>query len=330
MNLELIERNKKEYVLVEQQLVVIYLYIFYPEIYNVLLKKGRITDSIIKKYNYIVESFRILREEPSVYPFPYSSNTGAYLISEIPTNRTPEELDAIIETLTLLFEELNEILSSDFTTYITTSFFESDFKYRLLLFKKSFNLSADGNNNWLIDFIIMNMARFKIAYPVYALNPLEEVTKVNFLKQVKEFWGTNTELTDFSEILYYSFKHKVIDKDHIRGLKTDIGPFDEMFSSFRRKEQIILFYIYVNKMDEYFSKWDMELLDLINNLNNQEFIDFLLGFGYICNIEDNESGFNIDGKSYIIAAKFLKITDDQDFDKISNVFDNRLDKIKDK
>lgn len=36
VNLELIGRNKKEYVLVEQQMVVIYLYIFYPDIYNVL------------------------------------------------------------------------------------------------------------------------------------------------------------------------------------------------------------------------------------------------------------------------------------------------------
>ncbi|WP_247931998.1 P-loop NTPase fold protein [Streptococcus mitis] len=332
VNLELIGRNKKEYVLVEQQMVVIYLYIFYPEIYNVLLKMGRITDSYGKKYDDIVRLFRILEEERGIYPYPFSSNAEAYLISEIPTNRTLEELNTIIENPPLLLEELSGMLSSDFTTYITTSFYYNDFDYRLLLFKTSFKLSGVGNNNWLIDFIIMNMAKINIKYPDYELdqifNHLEVDSKSKFISQVEEFWKKNTELTDFSEILYYSFKHKVIDKEHIRGLVTVISPFNEMFSSYRRKEQIILFYIYINKMDEFSSSWDEKLLNVIKNLNNQEFIDFLLGFGYIINTKDNKCDFTIDGKPYVIDYKFKKFAGNEYFDKISNVFDNRLDKIK--
>ena len=332
VNLELIGRNKKEYVLVEQQMVVIYLYIFYPEIYNVLLKMGRITDSYGKKDDDIVRLFRILEEERGIYPYPFSSNAEAYLISEIPTNRTLEELNTIIENPPLLLEELSGMLSSDFTTYITTSFYYNDFDYRLLLFKTSFKLSGVGNNNWLIDFIIMNMAKINIKYPDYELdqifNHLEVDSKSKFISQVEEFWKKNTELTDFSEVLYYSFKHKVIDKEHIRGLVTVISPFNEMFSSYRRKEQIILFYIYINKMDEFSSSWDEKLLNVIKNLNNQEFIDFLLGFGYIINTKDNKCDFTIDGKPYVIDYKFKKFAGNEYFDKISNVFDNRLDKIK--
>lgn len=332
VNLELIGRNKKEYVLVEQQMVVIYLYIFYPEIYNVLLKMGRITDSYGKKDDDIVRLFRILEEERGIYPYPFSSNAEAYLISEIPTNRTLEELNTIIENPPLLLEELSGMLSSDFTTYITTSFYYNDFDYRLLLFKTSFKLSEVGNNNWLIDFIIMNMAKINIKYPDYELdqifNHLEVDSKSKFISQVEEFWKKNTELTDFSEVLYYSFKHKVIDKEHIRGLVTVISPFNEMFSSYRRKEQIILFYIYINKMDEFSSSWDEKLLNVIKNLNNQEFIDFLLGFGYIINTKDNKCDFTIDGKPYVIDYKFKKFAGNEYFDKISNVFDNRLDKIK--
>lgn len=332
VNLELIGRNKKEYVLVEQQMVLIYLYIFYPEIYNVLLKMGRITDSYGKKDDDIVRLFRILEEERGIYPYPFSSNAEAYLISEIPTNRTLEELNTIIENPPLLLEELSGMLSSDFTTYITTSFYYNDFDYRLLLFKTSFKLSGVGNNNWLIDFIIMNMAKINIKYPDYELdqifNHLEVDSKSKFISQVEEFWKKNTELTDFSEVLYYSFKHKVIDKEHIRGLVTVISPFNEMFSSYRRKEQIILFYIYINKMDEFSSSWDEKLLNVIKNLNNQEFIDFLLGFGYIINTKDNKCDFTIDGKPYVIDYKFKKFAGNEYFDKISNVFDNRLDKIK--
>lgn len=334
VNLELIGRNKKEYVLVEQQMVVIYLYIFYPEIYNVLLKMGRNSNSLGQKYDHIVKLFRILEEERSVYPYPFSSNAEAYLISETPSNKTLDDLNTLIEDPTLLYNELSSLTSSDLITYITTSFNNSDFNYRKQLFAISFKLSEEGKNNWLIDFIIMNMAKINIKYPDYELdqlfNQLKVDTKSKFIRQVKEFWMSNTDLTDFSDILYYSFKHKVISKDDIRGLKTDISPFDEMFSSFRRKEQIILFYIYINKMDEYFSKWDKDLLNVINNLNNQEFIDFLLGFGYIRNGDDNEDVLKINGKPYVIDFKFIKLAGDEYFDKISNVFDNRLDEIKDK
>lgn len=329
VNLELIGRNKKEYVLVEQQMVVIYLYIFYPDIYNVLLKMGRITESKKREYD-IAELFIILNEEPSIYPFPFSSNTEAYLISETPSNRTLEDLNTLIETPELLYDELSDLNSSDLTTYITTSFNYSEFNYREQLFATSFKLSEEGENNWLIDFIIMNMANFNIKYPVNGLELIEKISKTKFIKQVEEFWRRNTALTDFSDILYFSFKHKVITREHIRGLVTDISPFDEMFSSFRRKEQIILFYIYINKMDEYFSLWDKDLLNVINNLNNQEFIDFLLGFGYIRNGDDNEDVLKINGKPYVIDFKFIKLAGDEYFDKLSNVFDNRLDEIKDK
>ena len=334
VNLELIGRNKKEYVLVEQQMVVIYLYIFYPEIYNTLLKMRRIPDSSGQKDKHIVKLSRILKEERSVYPYPFSSNAESYLISETPSNKTLDDLNTLIETPSLLYNELSSLTSSDLTTYITTSFNNSDFNYRKQLFATSFKLSEEGKNNWLIDFIIMNMAKINIKYPDYELGPLfnqfKVDTKSKFIRQVKEFWMENTELTDFSEILYYSFKHKVIDKEHIRGLVTDISPFDKMFSSFRRKEQIILFYIYINKMDKYFSKWDEGLLNVINNLNNQEFIDFLLGFGYIRNGDDNGDVLKINGKPYVIDFEFKKLADDEYFDKISNVFENRLDEIKDK
>ena len=69
----------------------------------------------------------------------------------------------------------------------------------------------------------------------------------------------------------------------------------------------------------------------MGSVHNQEFIGFLLGFGYIRNgDDDNEDVFNFNGKSYVIDFRFLKITSDEGFDKISNVFDNRLDEIKDK
>ena len=275
-----------------------------------------------------------MEEERSVYPYPFSSNAEAYLISETPSNKTLDDLNTLIEDPTLLYNELSSLTSSDLITYITTSFNNSDFHYRKQLFATSFKLSEEGKNNWLIDFIIMNMAKINIKYPNYELdqlfNQLKVDTKSTFISQVEEFWRANTELTDFSDILYYSFKHKVIDKEYIRDLVTDISPFNKMFSSFRRKEQIILFYIYINKMDEYFSKWDEDLLNVINNLNNQEFIDFLLGFGYIRSGDDNEDVLKINGKPYVIDFKFKKLAGDEYFDKISNVFDNRLDEIKDK
>ena len=329
VNLELIDRNKEEYVQIEQQLTVIYIYIFYPQLYDTLLKEEELPKLNPKSSINKTVLNTILKKQPRTYPPPYPLNKEVYLISEMPSNRSERELHLLIENDQSLYKEIGEELSSDFTEYISIKFTDIDFIYRKKLFDVSFTLSEEGKNNWLIDFIIMNMAKINIKYPNYELdqlfNQLKVDTKSKFIRQVKEFWWTNTELTDFSEILYYSFKHKVMDKEHIRDLVTDISPFDEMFSSFRRKEQVILFYIYINRMDEDFSRWDKELLDIINNLNNQEFIDFLLGFAYIRNIDGNEGDFNINGKSYVKE----KVTEDDGFDLVSQEFDSRINKIKD-
>lgn len=329
VNLELIIRKKEEYVQIEQQLIVIYIYIFYPKLYEILLKEERFPRKIPDKNLKISVLFTILRKELKTYPLPYALNKESYLISEMPSNRTPKELNSLIGNEQLLYEELDKIINFDFTNYISVKFTDIDFSYQKKLFDMAFKLSEEEKNNWLIDLIIGSFAEIEIKYPIH-IDILIQSQIIDFLVQVHDFWKKNTVLTDFSDMLYYSFKHKVIDKEHIRGLVTDISPFNKMFSSYSRKEQIILFYIYINRMDEYFSRWDEELLNVIKNLNNQEFIDFLLGFGYIRNDEDNEDVFSINGKSYVIDFKFLKITGDEDFDKISNVFDNRLDEIKDK
>ena len=309
VNLELIIRKKEEYVQIEQQLIVIYIYIFYPKLYEILLKEEKFPRKIPDKNLKISVLFTILRKEFKTYPLPYALNKESYLISEMPSNRTPKELNSLIGNEQLLYEELDKIINFDFTDYISVKFTDIDFTYQKKLFDMAFKLSEEGKNNWLIDLIIGSFAEIEIKYPIHIDIPIQSQI-IDFLVQVHDFWKKNTVLTDFSDMLYYSFKHKVIDKEHIRGLVTDISPFNKMFSSYSRKEQIILFYIYINRMDEYFSRWDEELLNVIKNLNNQEFIDFLLGFGYIRNDEDNEDVFSINGKSYVIDFKFLKIIGD--------------------
>ena len=329
VNLELIIRKKEEYVQIEQQLIVIYIYIFYPKLYEILLKEEKFPRKIPDKNLKISVLFTILRKELNTYPLPYALNKESYLISEMPSNRTPKELNSLIGNDQLLYEELDKIINFDFTNYISVKFTDIDFIYQKKLFDMAFKLSEEGKNNWLIDLIIGSFAEIEIRYPIH-IDIQKQSQIIDFLVQVHDFWKKNTVLTDFSDMLYYSFKHKVIDKEHIRGLVTDISPFNKMFSSYSRKEQIILFYIYINRMDEYFSRWDEDLLNVINNLNNQEFIDFLLGFGYIRNGDDNEDVLKINGKPYVIDFKFIKLAGDEYFDKISNVFDNRLDEIKDK
>lgn len=324
VNLELIERNKEEYVQIEQQLTVIYIYIFYPQLYNILLKEEELPKLNSKSSINKTVLNTILKKQPRTYPPPYPLNKEVYLISEMPSNRSERELHFLIENEQSLYKEIGEELSSDFTEYISIKFTDIDFIYRKKLFDVSFKLSEEGKNNWLIDFIIKSFAKFKIKY-IVNIKVSSNIDILNFLEKVSEFWINNTILTDFSEILYYSFKHKIISKDDIRGLIINVSPFNESFSSFKRKEQVILFYIYINRMDEDLSRWDKKLLDVINNLNNQEFIDFLLGFGYIHNINGNEGDFNINGKSYIKE----KVTEDDGFDLVSQEFDSRINKIKD-
>ena len=67
---------------------------------------------------------------------------------------------------------------------------------------------------------------------------------------------------------------------------------------FNRKSQILLIYIYSHNIQNHFSEWSNELLQKIENLDTEDFLDFLLQIGCIVNSQDYGDEFLTANKTY--------------------------------
>ena len=116
VNLELIGRNKVKYVQIEQQLVVIYFFLYYPKFYESLkIDKGSI--KLDSNRQLIKELHNILFEKNNSYPSCFLSNREGYLINEVPSNRTIDELNCIIDYNQELSSEILNF-QNDFFDYV--------------------------------------------------------------------------------------------------------------------------------------------------------------------------------------------------------------------
>lgn len=168
VNQEIIKKNKLQKVQLDQQLVIIYIYLFYPSIYSQLIEKAMDLNLGSIKYsecnsttndNNLHQLISILEnQENRRYPTVFKNNPKNYFLFEQPSNRTQAELQKIFSDKNKVKTEL-EISSfeSDFYQFISCNL-SNDKKYYeqigLQLFKDSIELSLSGKNSDLIDFCI--------------------------------------------------------------------------------------------------------------------------------------------------------------------------------
>ena len=319
VNLELIGRDKKEYVQIEQQLVVFYLYLYYQEAYKSLKNGGQGIEINSNKLWLIKELQNILFAENDLYPVCYLSNCEAYFINEIPSNRKIDELILIINNKKQLSSEiLNN--QQDFFDYIK-NFENLTDNQQELLFQQTLELSRLGKNNVLMDIIIQKKVKKEI--PTY--NPSFIRTKM--IEDVADFLRYKLSEEDLSEIFYFIIKHKIFQYFHFRD--SQIG--EELYSKidyYNRKAQILLIYIYSYNIEERFSEWSNELLQKIENLDTENFLAFLLQIGCIVNSQDSSNEFHTANRTYTI--NFNTLVDDfykARSDRIFKSFYNRLMKL---
>lgn len=107
VNQEFFSRGKLGHVQIEQQLWIIYAYLFYPEFYNMLLENIKIEISKKEQADFpelisfgftIKETFvDIQQKDNKQYPLCFAKNRKGYLLYEEPLNRTKEELDTLFK-----------------------------------------------------------------------------------------------------------------------------------------------------------------------------------------------------------------------------------------
>ena len=322
VNLELIGRNKEKYVQIEQQLVVIYLFLYYPKFYESLKKnKGFIRLEPNEPLTF-KELHNILFEKNNSYPSCYLSNREAYLINEIPSNRTIDELNLILD----YNQELsNEILNfqNDFFDYITGNFESLTESQQDELFLHSIDLSPITDDNRLMNFIIQKKVEKEI--PEYRIG-IQDVD-IELVKNTKSFLMSVLGKTDVSEIYYFIFKHKIFSYQDMEGVNTGLSPYDKEFSSYRWKYIVILMHLYeLDKVFQFYD-WSNTIWGAIMKLSTEEFLRFWLEFGFISNKDKNKLGYDSKNKEYIFVKDFNTYAYEEDIIFLKGSIKKRLNEL---
>ena len=312
VNIELIDRKKKKHVQIEQQLVIIYIYIFNQNLYNYLLNGGM----LYSKDDSINILINILSKDYKNYPSSFKENREAYFINEEPNNRTLKELKSIVENDQQVLDEI-KFGRGDFTEFIKKDFEKLDYKYGDSLFTNALNYSLEGNNNQVVDIIIKE--KIKKLIPEY--DPMNITQKV--INEVKEFLGGKLETSDYSEIFYYIFKHKIIRLGDMRKLNMDVKINSPKFNSCKRKELIIL--MEVSRLDLIydFSRWDKIIWEKISELDDEAFISFWLQIGFLYKMT-NDKSLN---KDYRIATESELHVNSEEISFVLQDIDHRLNEL---
>ena len=322
VNLELIRRNKVKYVQIEQQLVVLYLFLYYPKFYESLkIAKGSIKlDS--NKQLIIKELHNILFEKNNSYPSCYVSNREGYLINEVPSNRRTEELIKIINDGQQLS---NEILLSqnDFLDFINGEYEKLTNQQQDLLFSNALKLSTHSEDNLLVNLILQKKVKTKI--PEYRIGTQDVNTEL--VENTYLFLMKVLGKTDISEIFYFIFKHKIFRYQDMVGLDIGLSPYNKEFSSYRWKYIIIMIHLYeLDKVLQFFD-WSNTIWEAINKLSTEEFLRFWLEFGFISNKNPNKPGYDSKNKEYIFVNDFDTYADEADIIFLTESIKERLSKL---
>ena len=269
-------RGKLDHVQLEQQLLVIYAYLFYPKLYKILFGDNIINSNDFKK---VEKKILELREADSKkYPLCFKRNRIGYLIYEASSNRTKDELDILFDSMSEDLE--NELVKSegftDFYQYLYTQFRTFSENQQKQLFEIAIKESVKFKNSDSMDFIIQE--RF---WELYNSDDGEETVlmelygdafipkKIKIIEDIFKSMGY-----DQSQIIYILEKHDIMSFHKLGLYYSDLRIDTETFSNLRRKDFFLLTYLSSKDLFEKFKYWDNTIWEAIKLFDDREFLSF--------------------------------------------------------
>ena len=310
VNQEFFTRGKLDHVQVEQQLLVIYAYLFYPDLYMNLLKGEpiKVEKSEESDFQDIISIGHTLKEqlseiqssENSAYPLSFKKNKLEYLLYEQTSNRTKIELDLLFTSNSeeLISEIIESDQSSDFYQYLSSQFrvFSKKMKKQLLIMviKESMKFKNSPSMNFIVQESLNEVI------PSYERNsPLTEDVIIRIIKMWEPI--LRNEKLDQSEIIYFLNKHDLLSFYELGLYYSDLRIDTETFSNLRRKDFFLLTYLSSKGLFEKFKYWDNTIWEAIELFDDREFLSFWIFQSIITN-ELGYEGFDIisEDKRYTI------------------------------
>lgn len=310
VNQEFFARGKFGRVQVEQQLLVIYAYLFYPDLYMNLLKgesirvekseESELHDIVRIGYTIKEQLSEIQSSDNSDYPLSFKKNKLEYLLYEQTSNRTKIELDLLFTSNSeeLISEIIESDQSSDFYQYLSSQFrtFSEIMKEQLLtvVIKESMKFINSPSMNFIVQESLNEVI------PLYERNsPLTEDVIIRIIKMWEPI--LRNEKLDQSEIIYFLNKHDLLSFHELGLYYSDLRIDTETFSNLRRKDFFLLTYLSSKGLFEKFKYWDNTIWDAIELFDDREFLSFWIFQSIITN-ELGYEGFDIisEDKRYTI------------------------------
>lgn len=310
VNQEFFTRGKLDHVQVEQQLLVIYAYLFYPDLYMNLLKGEpiKVEKSEESDFQDIISIGHTLKEQISEiqssdnsdYPLSFKKNKLEYLLYEQTSNRTKIELDLLFTSKSeeLISEIIESDQSSDFYQYLSSQFrvFSKKMKKQLLIMviKESMKFKNSPSMNFIVQESLNEVI------PSYERNsPLTEDVIIRIIKMWEPI--LRNEMLDQSEIIYFLNKHDLLSFHELGLYYSDLRIDIETFSNLRRKDFFLLAYLSSKGLFEKFKYWDNTIWEAIELFDDREFLSFWIFQSIITN-ELGYEGFDIisEDKRYTI------------------------------
>ena len=310
VNQEFFTRGKLDHVQVEQQLLVIYAYLFYPDLYMNLLKGEpiKVEKSEESDFQDIISIGHTLKEQLSEiqssdnsdYPLSFKKNKLEYLLYEQTSNRTKIELDLLFTSNSeeLISEIIESDQSSDFYQYLSSQFrtFSEIMKEQLLtvVIKESMKFINSPSMNFIVQESLNEVI------PLYERNsPLTEDVIIRIIKMWEPI--LRNEKLDQSEIIYFLNKHDLLSFHELGLYYSDLRIDTETFLNLHRKDFFLLTYLSSKDLFKKFKYWDNTIWEAIKLFDDREFLSFWIFQSIITN-ELGYEGFDIisEDKRYTI------------------------------
>lgn len=309
VNQEFFKRGKFGHVQVEEQLLVIYAYLFHIDIYQGLV------DNTIKNIEALYSreenknskmstaanlSFSQNNKQSAlneVYPYPYLKNKSAYFIYEEASNSTVNQLEDIFLSEDRLERAMLSDRNTDFYQYFVAKYASFSEERKEQLFTLVLQYSRKYINSAVISYIVGEKKK--------EIEQASEGSEQRY-NEIYNSWNRILDEAsfDFSQQLYF-LENNHIFSFHDLGLR--FPNIDISGAEYDRKDFVLLTYISSKDLlrEDKFEQWDSELWEKINELPNQQFLAFWIIQGIISNGKNVDTDFDYipENKTYILWIK---------------------------
>ncbi|AUJ87424.1 P-loop NTPase fold protein [Enterococcus sp. CR-Ec1] len=268
VNHELVERAKKDFVQINQQLAIIYLYLFYADIYQELVA-GKSLDSLSKDTKSSIGDLVSLLSETDGYPRSFTANRQGYILYEKVLSLPEEEVLALLDNSNI--EETiisDDPKMADVQEYIRRNYskLDEDLKERLLS-ASLLGISNNKKSDLIYDFIVL-----------YRGDVINRIDSNNTQLQIENWDKILNDYTfDLSQRLYFYVYYLRISYFKLSEFFPDLNLKSDEYIEGKMKRYYFLTYLTIK--DRWFKfQWPQyywEALDLIYKDNHKEYLNVL-------------------------------------------------------